>query len=125
LLPDFNLKPKVLRSFQKRLNVWFDLKFGGKMARTLKGISTIITLFTDASFTSTWYTPIGYPESFENRELQMLNDVRNGVGSPVFFPMILPLGIGPQEGFDPNIRNIGAAVGANTFVKNGWLRRSE
>jgi hypothetical protein len=47
----------------------------------------------------------------------MVTDVWRGDNSPVkYVPLILATGL-----YDPDLRLIGATVGANVFVKNGWI----
>jgi RHS repeat-associated protein len=64
----------------------------------------------DASMAGTSYEVVKdrpVDDYSRGQELQMLEDVRKGASSPVNIPNTM--------------RNFGASVGANTFVKNGWI----
>jgi RHS repeat-associated protein len=96
------------------LNASTDIKLLGK--------SRLRFLPVDASASGTLYTAVKGRaiDRYRGREFDMLEDVRNADDSPIrHVPLIF-------NGFsDPNIRNMGAKVGAATFVKNGWIAPDE
>jgi hypothetical protein len=80
-------------------------------------LSKALKLPIDASLTGTWYTPDGPVVNYVGLEEKMVTDVWRGDNSPVkYVPLILATGL-----YDPDLRLIGATVGANVFVKNGWI----
>jgi RHS repeat-associated protein len=101
--------------------VYFSM--GAELSKQLFGKSSVLKWPVDATFAGTWYTPAKdtHKPYDPGQELQILEDVKNGNGSPVqHVPLMLATGL-----YDPDIRNMGAAVGANVFIRKGWIAPAE
>ncbi|NIW45558.1 MAG: hypothetical protein GWN30_12665, partial [Gammaproteobacteria bacterium] len=85
--------------------------------------SWVSRLPIDASMSATWYIEVEgrRVDEYEGREIEMLENVQNADDSPVgYIPLMLGNGF-----YNPDIREMGVNIGANTFVKNGWIPATE